>query len=109
MVKSLSGEDIAVEELTAKLLISKPAPDLNAQGNLRIMSSLKPTETFMLTMKLAFFAGIALIGLVYVAQYIGTYHPAFGYYFLWFFEWFAQSIGAGVEPVPVETRVRMTV
>jgi len=47
-------------DLAAKLLESEPAANLNSQGNLRIMSSLKPTETFMLTMKLAFFAGIVI-------------------------------------------------
>jgi len=46
--------------LALKLSVSKPADNLNAEGNLRLMSSLKPTETFMLTMKLAFFAGIVI-------------------------------------------------
>ena len=59
-IENLSVKDSAVKELAAKLLISKPAAELNAQGNLRLMSSLKPTETFMLTMKLAFFAGIVI-------------------------------------------------
>lgn len=47
------SRDIAVE-----LLKTGPASNLNAEGNLRLMSSLKPTETFMLSMKLAFFAGL---------------------------------------------------
>jgi sec-independent protein translocase protein TatC len=45
-------------DLALKLNLSSPSDNLNAEGNLRLMSSLKPTETFMLTMKLAFFAGI---------------------------------------------------
>ncbi len=60
-----------------------------------------------LPLQLVFFTGVAIIGLVYAAQYIGVYYPAFGYYFLWFFEWFAQSIGAAVEPTPVQTRILM--
>ncbi|MDB4356956.1 twin-arginine translocase subunit TatC [Akkermansiaceae bacterium] len=59
-IESIPDADKEVRELAAKLLISEPASNLNSQGNLRIMSSLKPTETFMLTMKLAFFAGIVI-------------------------------------------------
>lgn len=59
-VKSLSDGQSEARDLALKLLESKPAENLNAQGNLRLMSSLKPTETFMLTMKLAFFAGIII-------------------------------------------------
>ena len=59
-IESIPDADKEVRELAAKLLISEPAANLNSQGNLRIMSSLKPTETFMLTMKLAFFAGIVI-------------------------------------------------
>ncbi len=42
------------------LLETNPSASLNEKGNLRLMSSFKPTETFMLTMKLAFFAGIVI-------------------------------------------------
>lgn len=35
-------------------------PVVGQRGNLRMMSALKPTETFMLSMKLAFFAGIVV-------------------------------------------------
>ncbi|MDA7610611.1 twin-arginine translocase subunit TatC [bacterium] len=59
-IESIPDADKEVRELAAKILISEPAANLNSQGNLRIMSSLKPTETFMLTMKLAFFAGIVI-------------------------------------------------
>ena len=57
-ISSISDDKSEARELALKLLVSKPADNLNAEGNLRLMSSLKPTETFMLTMKLAFFAGI---------------------------------------------------
>lgn len=59
-LKSLSDSKSEARELALKLLVTKPAENLNAEGNLRLMSSLKPTETFMLTMKLAFFAGIII-------------------------------------------------
>lgn len=59
-VKAIPDEKSAARDLALKLLKSKPADDLNAEGNLRLMSSLKPTETFMLTMKLAFFAGLVV-------------------------------------------------
>ena len=49
-----------VRKTSLLLLESNPTADLNAKGNLRLMSSFKPTETFMLTMKLAFFAGIVI-------------------------------------------------
>ena len=57
-IESLPDEKGEARELALKLLETKPSENLNAEGNLRLMSSLKPTETFMLTMKLAFFAGI---------------------------------------------------
>ncbi|MDA7865441.1 twin-arginine translocase subunit TatC [Akkermansiaceae bacterium] len=59
-IKSISDDQSEARELALKLLETKPADNLNAEGNLRLMSSLKPTETFMLTMKLAFFAGIVI-------------------------------------------------
>lgn len=42
------------------LLESDPSIDPSAGSNIRMMSALKPTETFMLSMKLSFFAGIVL-------------------------------------------------
>ncbi len=59
-LKKLPETEQEIKDLTLQLLEKKPATDLNASGNLRLMSSLKPTETFMLTMKLAFFAGIVV-------------------------------------------------
>ena len=42
------------------LIERKVSPEVSVKGDLRMMSALKPTETFMLSMKLAFFAGIVL-------------------------------------------------
>lgn len=53
----------AEPELSAQVLaLLKKAPDteMDNRGNLRMMSALKPTETFVLSMKLSFFAGIVL-------------------------------------------------
>ena len=57
-IKNLPDEKESVRKLALDFLETNPADNLNGSGNLRLMSSLKPTETFMLTMKLAFFAGI---------------------------------------------------
>ncbi len=42
------------------LLETGAEPDVALRGNLKMMSALKPTETFMLSMKLAFFSGIVV-------------------------------------------------
>jgi len=55
------------------LLKSKPSVDNTSQGNLRMMSALKPTEGFMLSMKLAFVAGIVVsfpLLLMYILQFV---------------------------------------
>lgn len=59
-IASISDDKSEARDLALKLLVTKPSENLNSEGNLRLMSSLKPTETFMLTMKLAFFAGIVV-------------------------------------------------
>lgn len=59
-INSLPDQKSKVRDLAQQFIESKPSTNLNAEGNLRLMSSLKPTETFMLTMKLAFFAGIVI-------------------------------------------------
>lgn len=59
-IESVPDKNSEARDLALKLLETKPSANLNAEGNLRLMSSLKPTETFMLTMKLAFFAGIVV-------------------------------------------------
>ena len=68
-VNSVSDSHQAARELALKLLENKPTANLNAEGNLRLMSSLKPTETFMLTMKLAFFAGL-IVGFPFILYFL---------------------------------------
>ncbi|MGD7653594.1 MAG: twin-arginine translocase subunit TatC [Verrucomicrobiales bacterium] len=55
------------------LLKTAPNPDIDSRGNLRMMSALGPPETFMLSMKLSFFAGIIIsfpLLLMYVLQFV---------------------------------------
>ncbi len=55
------------------LLRTKPNTDSDGQGNLRMMSALKPTEGFMLSMKLSFVAGIVLafpLLLLFILQFV---------------------------------------
>lgn len=59
-LKAVPEEDAEVRKLTADLLETQPIAELNQEGNLRMMGAFKVTETFMLTMKLAFFAGIVI-------------------------------------------------
>lgn len=47
-----------VKNTTKELLAKGPTAQLDAKNNVVYMRSLKPTETFMLSIKLAFFAGI---------------------------------------------------
>lgn len=72
-IETLPDEREEVRTLALEFLKSGPAANLNAEGNLRLMSSLKPTETFMLTMKLAFFAGLIIsfpLVLYFLLQFI---------------------------------------
>lgn len=51
----------------------EPGTEIDGRGNLKLMSALKPTETFMLSMKLSFIAGIVLafpLLLVYILQFV---------------------------------------
>jgi sec-independent protein translocase protein TatC len=55
------------------LMKGGPSPEVDSRGNLRLMSALKPTETFMLSMKLSFFAGIVMafpLLLMFVLQFV---------------------------------------
>ncbi len=64
------------EELTEQVLALNelnPGTEVGERGNLKMMSSLKPTETFMLSMKLSFIAGILLalpLLLYFVLQFV---------------------------------------
>jgi sec-independent protein translocase protein TatC len=55
------------------LLVTAPSPEVDNRGNLKLMSALKPTETFMLSMKLSFFSGIVVsfpLLLMYILQFV---------------------------------------
>lgn len=52
--------DAKIREQVKFLIERKIQPEVAVRGDLRLMSTLKPTESFMLSMKLAFFAGIIL-------------------------------------------------
>jgi sec-independent protein translocase protein TatC len=52
--------DAALKQQVTALLKSGPGTEIESRGNLQFMSALRPTETFMLSMKLAFFAGIVV-------------------------------------------------
>jgi sec-independent protein translocase protein TatC len=67
---NLRGDLREQVEVLAKTM---PGTDLEQRGNLKMMSALKPTETFMLSMKLSFYAGIVLafpLLLLYVLQFV---------------------------------------
>jgi sec-independent protein translocase protein TatC len=71
-VKSLEVSDQMKMQLNA-MLESNPDVEVNSGSNIRMMSALKPTETFMLSMKLAFFAGIVLafpLLLLFMLQFV---------------------------------------
>ncbi len=55
------------------LLITSPDTDTSAEGDLMRMSALKPTEGFMLSMKLSFVAGVVVsfpLLLLYILQFV---------------------------------------
>jgi sec-independent protein translocase protein TatC len=71
-VKGLGVEKEMVVQLLA-LVDSDPDVDASVGSNIKMMSALKPTEPFILSMKLAFFAGIVLafpLLLMFVLQFV---------------------------------------
>jgi sec-independent protein translocase protein TatC len=71
-VDSLNESDDFKLQLKA-LIRTKPNTDSDAQGNLKMMSALKPTEGFMLSMKLSFVAGIVVsfpLLLLFILQFV---------------------------------------
>jgi len=71
-VKSL-GLDLPMLNQLLALIESDPDVEPNAGSDIRMMSALKPTETFMISMKLAFFAGIVLafpLLLLFILQFV---------------------------------------
>lgn len=65
--------DPALRSTTLALLEKGASPEIDVRGNLQLMSALKPTETFMLSMKLSFFAGIVVsfpLLLLFILQFV---------------------------------------
>ena len=59
-IESHSGLDEAMKKKILALIEGRPNPKSDARGKLVLMQALKPTEGFMLSIKLAFFAGIVV-------------------------------------------------
>lgn len=71
-VKGLGESEAMTRQLLA-LLESDPSVEPGAGSTTRMLSSLKPTETFMLSMKLALYAGIVLafpLLLMFILQFV---------------------------------------
>ncbi len=71
-IRKLKLDDELTQQVLA-LIESDPDTELNGRGDPKMMSSLKPTETFMLSMKLSFIAGIILalpLLLFFVLQFV---------------------------------------
>jgi len=71
-IKALELDEEAGKQLVA-LVKKSPNPNIDVRGNLSRMSALRPTETFMLSMKLSFFAAIILsfpLLLMFILQFI---------------------------------------
>ncbi len=71
-VTTLDASDELKQQVLALAKLG-PDPEVGQRGNLRLMSALKPTETFMLSMKLSLFAGIVLafpLLLLYILQFV---------------------------------------
>ncbi|MCW1924182.1 twin-arginine translocase subunit TatC [Luteolibacter arcticus] len=68
-----SKADPVVTQALAVMLEKGASPDIDPRGNVQMMSTLKPTEGFMLSMKLAFFAGIIVafpLLLMFILQFV---------------------------------------
>jgi sec-independent protein translocase protein TatC len=71
-LKSLKESPELVQQV-ASLIKTKPTTETQSHGNLNMMSALKPTEGFMLSMKLSFVAGIVIsfpLLLLFILQFI---------------------------------------
>ena len=71
--QALSHLNEAEKSLLQELLISKPDAQVGSKDRFKFMSSLNPTESFMLSMKLAFFAGTVIsfpLLLMYLLKFI---------------------------------------
>jgi len=71
-VDSLGLDGESAGQLAA-LVETSPNPDIDIRGNLSRMSALRPTETFVLSMKLSFFASIVVsfpLLLMFILQFV---------------------------------------
>ena len=71
-ISSLAEDEQTKLQIQA-LLKTKPNTDSDVNGNLKMMSALKPTEGFMLSMKLSFVAGIVVsfpLLLLFILQFV---------------------------------------
>lgn len=67
------NESPELKNQVKSLIKTKPNTESQARGNLNMMSALKPTEGFMLSMKLAFVAGIVVsfpLLIMYILQFV---------------------------------------
>jgi sec-independent protein translocase protein TatC len=68
-----AGADEPMAKQVGAMLEKGANPDIDHRGNLQMMSALNPTEPFMLSMKLAFFAGIVVsfpLLLLFILQFV---------------------------------------
>lgn len=71
-IAGLPASDEMKQQVTV-LLVKAPSAELDNRGNLRLMSALKPTETFMLSMKISFFSGVVVafpLLLFFILQFV---------------------------------------
>ena len=71
-IEALDLDEEAAKQL-ASLVKKSPNPNIESRGNIRMMSALKPTETFMLSVKLSFFAAIVIsfpLLLMFILQFV---------------------------------------
>lgn len=65
--------EASLRDTVTGMLAKGASPEIDVRGNLQLMSALKPTETFMLSMKLSFFAGVVVsfpLLLLYILQFV---------------------------------------
>lgn len=67
------GPESPLAARVTAMLEKGASPEIDLRGNLQMMSTLRPTEGFMLSMKLAFFAGIIVsfpLLLLFILQFV---------------------------------------
>jgi len=72
-IENLPDLDPEIKETVISLLAKNPSDAVDARGDVIFMRSLKPTETFMLAIKLSLFAGIIVsfpLLLFFILQFV---------------------------------------